>query len=579
MHDLVIRGGTVIDGSGAPARAADVAVEGDRIVAVTAPGELGPGRRELHAQGLLVTPGFVDIHTHYDAQATWDPTLTPSSWHGVTTAVMGSCGVGFAPAAPAQREWLVGLMEGVEDIPGAALVEGIRWEWESFPEYLDALAARPRILDVGAQVPHGALRAYVMGERGAKDEAATGHDIARMASLVREALGAGALGFSTSRTLLHRAMDGSPVPGTFASRDELFGIGRALGDAGHGVFQVAADHARVPEELAWMEELARETGRLVTFNLSQVDPAPDLWRKGLALLEAARARGAPLRAQVAGRAIGILMTLDGTAHPLVAHASYRAIAHLPLVERARRMSDPAWRAALIAETPARLGPFETAIATGFARMFPTDVLGDVDYEPPPEASVAAIAARTGRAPLDVALDALLARDGTGFLYFPLFNYAGGSLEPLRDLHQRPSTLMGLSDAGAHCGAICDGGMPTFMLSHWGRDRRRGATLPLELLVRRQTRDTAEAFGLLDRGLLAPGLRADLNLIDLERLALCPPRLARDLPAGGRRLVQRARGYVATLCAGTVTIEHDEPTGELPGGLVRGPQTARALAHA
>ncbi len=579
MHDLVIRGGLVVDGTGAPGRVADVAVDGDRVAAVEPPGRLGPGRRELQADGLLVTPGFVDVHTHYDAQATWDPTLTPSSWHGVTSVVMGSCGVGFAPAAPDRRAWLIGLMEGVEDIPGAALSEGIRWGWESFPEYLDALAGTPRALDVGAQVPHGALRAYVMGERGARNDEATPDDVARMAALVREALEAGALGFSTSRTLLHKAIDGVHVPGTFAGEEELFGIGRAMAAAGHGVFQVASDHARVPEELAWMRRLAEETGRPVMFNLSQVDPAPDLWRAGLGLLEAARRDGVPLQAQVAGRAIGVLMTLDGTAHPFVPYPTYQALARLPLAERVARLRDPEVRARLLADAPVSLGAFEDFIARSFQRMFLPLADGTIDYEPGPEASVAAVAQRAGRRAVEVALDALLADEGRGFLYFPLFNYAGGDLAPLHALHQHEGTVMGLSDAGAHCGAICDGGMPTFMLTHWTRDRTRGPRLPLELVVRRQTRDTAAAFGLRDRGVLAPGFRADLNVIDLERLALRPPELARDLPAQGRRLLQRARGYVATLVAGTPILERDELTGELPGRLVRGPQAAPALALA
>jgi N-acyl-D-amino-acid deacylase len=574
MHDLVIRGGKVIDGTGAPARTADVAIDGDRVAAVG--DRCGPGLREVDAHGLLVTPGFVDIHTHYDAQATWDPFLTPSSWHGVTTVVMGSCGVGFAPVAPDRHAWLIGLMEGVEDIPGAALVEGIRWGWESFPEYLDALEGTARALDIGAQVPHGALRAYVMGERGAKNDPATPQDVERMGALVREALEAGALGFSTSRTLLHKAIDGVPVPGTFAGKDELVGIGRAMAAAGHGVFQVASDHARVPEELVWMRELAEETRRPVMFNLSQVDQAPELWRAGLGLLDAAHRDGVPLFAQVAGRAIGIIMTLDGTAHPFVPYPSYQAIARLPLAERAAKLQDPALRARLLAEEPVSIGPFEDFITRCFPRMFLPDAEGNVDYEPGPETSVAAVAQRTGRRPLEVALDALLSNGGRGLLYFPLFNYAKGDLALLHELHRHPATLLGLSDAGAHCGAICDGGMPTFMLSHWARDRARGPRLPLELVVRRQTRDTAAAFGLHDRGVLAPGFRADVNVIDLEHLHLRPPELVRDLPAHGRRLLQRATGYMATIVAGQAILEHDELTGVLPGRLVRGPQVAPAL---
>jgi len=576
MHDLVLRGGTVIDGTGAPAFTADVAIDGERIAAV---GRVGPGRRELDASGLLVTPGFVDVHTHYDAQATWDPHLTPSSWHGCTTVVMGNCGVGFAPADPGRRAWLIGLMEGVEDIPGSALTEGIRWAWETFPEYLDAIAGAARAIDVGAQVPHGALRAYVMGERGADNGPADAADIARMAALVEEGLRAGALGFSTSRTLIHKSIEGVPVPGTFASRDELFGIGRALARAGHGVFQLAADHLRVPEEVEWMRELALETGRTVMFNLSQTDEDPALWRGVLAQLEAAADAGAPLLAQVAGRAIGILMTLDGTAHPFVPYPTYQAIAHLPLAERVARLRDPELQRRLLAEGPASIGPFEDFIAQTYGRMFLPEPDGTIDYEPGAGQSVAAVAARTGRAPSAVALEALLRGDGEGFLYFPLFNYADGDLELLHGLHRHPRTRMGLSDAGAHCGAICDGGMPTFMLTHWTRDRSRGPRLELERVVRRQTSETAASFGLADRGVLAPGFLGDVNLIDYDRLALRAPRLVRDLPAGGRRLVQRADGYVATVKRGRVVVDAGGPTGELPGALVRGPQAAPVPAGA
>jgi N-acyl-D-aspartate/D-glutamate deacylase len=574
MHDLVIRGGKVIDGSGSAPFMADVAVDGGRIVEV---GQVGPGRRELDADGLLVTPGFVDMHTHYDAQATWDPNLTPSCWHGVTTVVMGSCGVGFAPVRPGPeaQAWLIGLMEGVEDIPGAALAEGIQWGWESFPEYLDTLASQPHALDFGTQVPHGALRAYVMGERGARNEEATAEDVVTMANLVEQALRAGALGFSTSRTLLHRsAIDNEPVPGTYAGRDELFGIGRALARAGHGVFQLAADHARVPEELQWVEELAQETGRTVMFNLSQFDQAPGLWRESVEILDRAQAQGLPIYAQVAGRAIGIMMTLRGTAHPFVPYPSYQAIAGKPWAEQLAALQDPTFRERLLNEEPVSIGPFEDFIAGTFGRMFVVE--GSNDYEPDPaKASVAALAAATGKRPVGIALDALMRDDGEGMLYFPLFNYADGNLELLHELHQHPHTRMGLSDAGAHCGAICDGGVPTFMLTHWGRDRTRGPVLPLPHLIHRQTRQTALAFGLEDRGLVAPGFKADLNLIDFGRLSLGAPRLVHDLPAGGRRLLQRASGYRATIVSGEVILEHDELTGNLPGKLLRGPQRVPA----
>lgn len=567
MHDLVIRGGRVVDGSGGPARAADVAVEGDRIAAVGR--DVGRGRREVDAADLLVTPGWVDVHTHYDAQVTWDPALSPSGWHGVTTVVMGNCGVGFAPVDPARHDWLIGLMEGVEDIPGAALHEGIQWGWESFPEYLDALASRRTAVDFGTQLPHGALRAYVMGDRGAANEAATRADVARMAELAAEAVRAGALGFSTSRTLLHRTTEGVLMPGTFAATDELFGIGRALAAAGGAVFQMAVEHGKVLEELEWIVPLARETGQPVVFNLSQSDGAPDVWREAVTALDEAAAAGLPVYAQVAGRAIGIVMSWRTTANPFALHPTFQGLAPLPWEERLARLRDPAVRAAILAEPPVHVGDFEAFVTQTFGKMYP---LGeDVDYEPPPEQSVAALAARQGRTPAEVAYDLLLERDGTGFLYFPLFNYSNQDLALLEELHRHPQTRMGLADGGAHCGAICDGGMPTFMLAFWTRDRRRGPTLPLEHVVMRQTSQTAALYGLRDRGLLRPGYRADLNLIDYDRLRAPVPEVRYDLPAGSGRLVQRAEGYRMTVCAGRVVRENGEATGELPGGLICGPQ--------
>ncbi len=557
MHDLVIRGGRVVDGTGKPAYTADVAVDGDRISAV---GRVGAGRRELDADGLLVTPGFVDIHTHFDAQVTWDPHLTPSSWHGCTTVVFGNCGVGFAPVAPDKHDWLIGLMEGVEDIPGAALTEGIRWGWESFPEYLDAIEASPHAIDFGCNVPHGAVRGYVMGERGAANEDATEDDIRRMYEIVREAVEAGGLGFSTSRTSLHKAIDGRHVPGTYAAADEIRGIGQALVDAGAGVFQLAAEHTDVPKEMAWMREIARRTGRPVMFNLSQTDQAPSLWREVLEQLDEVRREGLPVYGQVAGRSIGILMNWRATAHPFAAH--------LPWLEL-HQLRTPEWQARLVGAERWKLPEFETFVTRSFDKMYP--LAGGVDYEPDPSTSVAAIAQRTGRDPEAVALEALLGDEGRAILYFPLFNYSDGSLEVLREMHLHPQTLMGLSDAGAHCGAVCDGGMPTFMLSHWTRDRSRGERLPLEHVIHRQTRQTAAAYGLLDRGVLAPGYKADVNLIDYENLRFEAPRIVWDLPAGGRRLVQDATGYVATICSGAVVMEDGEPTGAMPGKLVRGPQ--------
>ena len=570
MHDLVLRGGTLVDGTGAPARAGDLAIDGGRISQVG--GTAGAARREVDAAGLLVTPGWVDVHTHYDGQVTWDPYLTPSSWHGVTTVVMGNCGVGFAPARPDRHQWLIGLMEGVEDIPGTALAEGIDWQWESFPEYLDAIDRMRRAIDVAAQVPHGAVRAYVMGERGAKNEASTPEDVAEMARIVREALAAGALGFSTSRTLLHRAIDGEPVPGTFANEAELLGIGRALGDVGYGVFELASDLAPESAEFAWMEKLSVETGRPVTFACLQNDFDPQQWRRSLHAAEDASLRGAFVVPQVAGRPTGLLLGLESTFHPFSDHPTYRAeLAALPLAERVRRMREPALRARLLAEQPGPNLPIANYIASSLHKLFP---LGDPpDYEPPPERSVKAMAERAGCAAQEIAYDLLLQRDGKELLYFPLLNYSDGDFAPIREMLLHPNAVLGLSDGGAHCGIICDASMPTFMLTHWVRDRQRGARLPLEHVVRMQTANTARLFGLGDRGRLAPGLRADVNVIDLHQLRLDPPEMVFDLPAAGRRLVQRAHGYRMTVQNGTVIAEHDEATGALPGRLIRGPQTA------
>ncbi|MFO0749979.1 MAG: amidohydrolase family protein [Myxococcota bacterium] len=578
MYDLLIRNGKLVDGSGAPARMADVAVKNGLIVAVDAAGSLGgSAARVVEADGLLVTPGFVDIHTHFDAQATWDPYFTPSSWHGVTSVVMGNCGVGFAPAAPDKHDWLIGLMEGVEDIPGAAMHEGIRWEWESFPQFLDALERAPHAIDFGTQVPHGPLRAYVMGERGAKNELANAADIAQMASMVRDGLKAGALGFSTSRTLLHKAIDGEFVPGTFAGLDEMFGIGRAMAEVGHGVFQIAAEHTQMAKEFQWMRALAQETGRTVSFSLSQTDMAPELWKTLVELLDGAAAEGLDIVGQVAGRAIGVMMGWQATAHPFATYPSWQTIKDLAWPERLAALRDPSFRARMLEETPLDMGFFASFITRSFDKMYVRGEHETFDYEPTPDRTVAAIAKASGRRPQEVAYDALMQRDGLAMMYFPLFNYANRSLEHLHALHSHPRTRMGLSDAGAHCGAVCDGGMPTFMLTHWTRDRSRGPRLSLEHIVRRQTSETARTFGLHDRGLVAPGYRADLNVIDYERLRFLEPRMAFDLPAGGRRLVQDAEGYVATFVAGTAIIEHGQATGAMPGKLIRGPQAAPARA--
>jgi N-acyl-D-aspartate/D-glutamate deacylase len=572
MYDLVIRGGRVVDGSGKPAFEADVALIGDRVAAVGP--DLGPGREELDARGKLVTPGWVDMHTHYDGQVTWDPFLSPSGHHGVTTVVMGNCGVGFAPCKAEDRKWLVQVMEGVEDIPGTALHEGIQWSWETFPEYLNALEAMPRAVDVATQVPHSAVRAWVMGVKRSEEEQPTAEEIAEMAQIVEDSVRAGALGFTTSRTPLHKSQEGVLVSGTHATIAELDAMADALAAAGAGVFEVAEEHVRVPEAMDWMTEIARRTRRPVLFSLSQTFEKPELWREVLRKLEAAAEAGLPLYAQCAGRAVGILLCWQGTVHPFTGYLSHACMGHRDWSFRLEKLRDPAFRAKLLTETPVALGALGDLLTSRFDLMFP--MRDGADYEPRPEESVAAIAAREGRSPQEVAYDLMMERDGEGMLYFPLFNYADGDLELLRRLHSHPRTLMGLSDGGAHCGAICDGGMPTFMLTHWARDRDRGeGTLPLEWMVHRQTQQTAAFYGLHDRGLLAPGYRADVNVIDYEGLRLGAPRMVRDLPAGGRRLLQDAEGYVATICAGTVTFRDGQPTGSLPGRLVRGAQAAPA----
>ncbi len=563
MHDWVIRGGAIVDGTGRAARTADVAIDGERITAV---GRVGPGRKEVDADGLLVTPGFVDVHTHYDAQVTWDARLSPSSHHGVTTVVMGNCGVGFAPAKPDKHDWLIGLMEGVEDIPGAAMHEGIEWQWETFEAYLTAIESKARAIDFGAYLPHAPLRAYVMGERSLDGEA-TPEDIEAMVGHVRRALAAGAMGFSTSRTLLHKSIDGEPVPGTFAGRAELFGIGGALAEAGHGVFQMAIQHQDLLGELGWAEELARATKRPVMFNLSQVDDAPELWRDAAAVLDRAGAEGTPLFAQVAGRAIGIVMGFHLTAHPFALKPSFLQIMHESPKDKQRALSSPGFLERLLAEDPLELGAFETFVTTAFEKMYPMGP--DFDYEPYPSESIAAIAASRGRSPAELALEVLMSDDGNGQLYFPLFNYSSGHLDHLHALHRHERTVMGLSDAGAHCGAICDGGMPTFMLAHWTRDRRRGPKLSLEHVVHRQTQSTAWHFGLTDRGVLAEGKLADVNVIDYGELGFGRPQVVYDLPAGGRRLLQHAKGYRATFKRGEPIIVDDRPTDHLPGRLLRG----------
>lgn len=576
MHDLVIRRGTVVDGTGGKPVEADVAIDGGRITAV---GQVSArGKEEIDAQGKIVAPGFVDIHTHYDGQATWDAEMAPSSWHGVTTVVMGNCGVGFAPAHPDRHQWLIRLMEGVEDIPGTALAEGMKWNWESFPEYLTALEELPRTVDVGTHVPHGAVRAYVMGERGARNEAPTETDIARMSQIVEEGLRAGALGFSTSRTILHRSVDGELVPGTTATKEELIGIGRAMGRVGHGVFEMASDLKREWKEFEWMGELSRETRMPVTFAMLQSIAKELPWQEQMSSMAAENAKGANIHAQISLRGTGILMAWRGTVHPFILRPSWAQIAGKPWDVQLKTLRDPSFRARLIAEEPAlegELSALRMVISKGWFTQYAMS--GSFNYEPTQAETIMALASAKGVSGDEFAYDLLMENDGTGFIYLPLLNYADGNLDFVKGLLERDDAVISLSDGGAHCGTICDAASPTFLLQHWVRDRKRG-TIPLELAIKRQCRDTAVLYGLEDRGLLKPGYLADLNVIDLNRLKLLKPWLAFDLPAAGKRLLQKAEGYDATIKSGQVTFRNGVLQAARPGRVIRGPQRApRAMA--
>jgi N-acyl-D-aspartate/D-glutamate deacylase len=562
--ETVIRGGTVVDGTGAPPRTADVAISDGRIAEVgTVEGSAG---RELDAAGALVTPGWVDIHTHYDGQATWDSQLAPSSWHGVTTVVMGNCGVGFAPVRPSDHQRLIELMEGVEDIPGAALHEGLSWEWQSFPEYLDALERLPHDIDFAAQVPHGAVRLHVMGERGANRESASAEEIERMGAIVRQAVEAGALGFTTSRTLNHRTSRGEPTPTLTAAEDELVGIAAAMGESGQGVLEVVSDFTDFEAEVKMLRRMVEQSGRPLSISVA----ARNHKGEGLALLDliaSMASGGLPIKGQVSTRAIGILLGLEATLNPFISHETYKEVAHLPLADRVAVMRDPSFRDRLLAEERQRTtGLFRFV---GYDQMF--ELADPPDYEPEPSASVAARAEREGRPPADVAYDLMLEDGGKRLLYSPIFNYAEGSLDGVREMLLHEYSVPGLADGGAHVGTICDGSFPTTLLTHWCRDRTRGEKLDLAFAVRRQTKDTAETVGLGDRGVLAAGMKGDVNVIDFDNLQLHPPEMHFDLPAGGKRLLQRADGYLHTFVSGVETYTNGQPTGELPGQLVRGPR--------
>jgi N-acyl-D-aspartate/D-glutamate deacylase len=572
VHDLVIRGGTVVDGNGGAPFVGDVAVDAGVITAVG--GDVGSGRREVDADGAVVAPGFVDIHTHYDGQATWDERLLPSAWHGVTTVVMGNCGVGFAPVVPEHQQRLIELMEGIEDIPGTALHEGLSWQWSSFDDYLDALETRPHDIDFATQVPHAALRVHVMGERAESGRAATPDDIASMAKLARAGVEAGALGFTTSRTLNHRSITGELTPSYDAGIDELAGIAAELGAAGKGVLQLVTDFVDVDADFEVMLAMMRASGRPLSVSLAQSPLAPGAYREVLARLAEANAEGLPMRAQVAARGVGLLMGLPCTLHPFMTNPAWRRVAGMPIAEQVQAMRDPAFKAGVLA---AQTKEKNSSLIGGrlidkYQVMY--ELTDPPNYEPDPDESVAARATRLGRTPEDVVYDLMLADDGYGMVYVTSLNYADGNLDAVHTMLTDPHTIPGLSDGGAHVGTICDVSFPTTLLEHWVRDRDHDR-IPLEFVIQRQARETARTVGLLDRGVLAPGYKADVNVIDMQRLRLRRPQMSFDLPGGGRRLLQRAEGYLHTFVDGLEVYRDGEPTDELPGRLVRGAQPAPA----
>ena len=576
MHDMIIRGGTIVDGTGDAPYQADIAVDGNNITAI---GDIaGPARTVIDASGRIVTPGFVDIHTHYDGQATWDDEMAPSSWHGVTTVVMGNFGVGYAPAKPDKHDWLIGLMEGVEDIPGTALAEGMTWNWETFPEYLDALDQMPRTIDIATHVPHGAIRAYVLGDRECPGAVPTADDIKKMSAIVEEGLRAGALGFSTSRTILHRSIDGELVPGTTATKEELIGIGRAMGRVGHGVFEMASDLKYEWDEFGWMGDLSRETGLPVTFAALQSIAKEMPLDEQIAATAEQNAKGANIVAQIALRGNGVIMAWRGTLHPFMFKPSWEAIKEQPWEDQYKQLQNPEFKAQLIAEPsiyPDDAGdllPLLMVIANGWMVQYE---MGDgFNYEPTAEQSLAARAEKAGITAAEYAYDMMMQNEGKGMIYYPILNYADGNLDFLHPLFHREDTVNSLSDGGAHCGTICDAAATTFFLEYWVKNRN-GARIDLAHAIKRQTADTAQLYGLNDRGLLKPGYLADINIINLESIGLNKPWLAFDLPAGGKRLLQTANGYDFTIKSGQITFENGNVTKARPGGLIRGPQSMAA----
>jgi len=565
MYDLIIKNGTVYDGTGEKPFFADVAIKGNKIVAI---GELKESSKEvIDAKGKIVAPGFVDIHTHYDGQVTWDPYLRPSTYHGVTTVVMGNCGVGFSPCKPEERDWLISLMEGVEDIPGTALHEGINWQWESFPEYLDTLEGKPLAIDVGTQIPHGAVRAYVMGQRGIDREEASQEEIEQMSQIVKEAIEAGAFGFSTSRTEKHKDSSGALTPSITAHKNELVSIAKSLGEIKSGVLQGISDFYDFETEFNIFKEMSESSGRPISITVEQMDQRPDWWHQLLDGIEEAQAEGINMYGQVPPRATGINMGLTATLNPFTFYPSFYELSKQSLEEKVATMKDPAFKEKLLSEDPVSIGnPLVDEITQSFNKMFR---LGEpANYEPEPDASFEAIAKKQNISPQEVAYDCLLEKEGKALIYHPLFNYLPGNLDYVERMLNHPYSISGLGDAGAHCGAISDASFPTTLIQHWGRDRKRGKKIPLEKLISMQTLETSRLLGITDRGVLKEGYKADINVIDFENLTLHEPEVLHDLPAGGRRLVQRASGYEYTIVSGQIAFKDGESTGALNGRLIR-----------
>tara|TARA_R110000868_G_scaffold80881_4_gene229315 strand:- start:1283 stop:3055 length:1773 start_codon:yes stop_codon:yes gene_type:complete len=589
MFDLKIEGGLVFDGTGGPAVWTDIGIADGRIAAIG--NDIGEAKRTIDARGQIVTPGFIDVHTHYDGQASWDGDLRPSIDHGVTTAVMGNCGVGFAPVREADHDKLIKLMEGVEDIPGTALAEGLTWNWESFPDYLDALAAVPRTIDIAAMLPHDPLRVYVMGDRAIHSEPANDADIAEMRRLTREALEAGAIGFATGRSDVHKSADGDWTPSSEATRAELTGIAKAFNGLDYGVLQAVSDfnlergEADFDEEWSIIADYAKASGRPFSFSLMQRDFAPDQWLKLIARTEKLKEEGVDARMQVAPRAIGVFLGFNCTFHPFMGYPSYKTIADLPLAERVKRMKDPAFKAKILAEKTEKLaGPGSSVPPLADMLMEHIDYVAEKffqlgnppDYEQAAESSLAAKARTRGVSLMEMIYDTLLERDGYELIYLPLYNYTELNYDNVLKMMQHPQALYGLSDGGAHVGTVCDASMPTYMLTHWTRDRKRGEKLSLPRVVRMLTGAQADYMSMSDRGYVREGLKADLNIIDLDNLQMEPPHMVRDLPAGGQRLLQGATGYTATIVAGEVVIEDGKLTGAKPGTVYR---AGRVLAAA